>query len=296
MGIERKIGGLGVKILLTGGTGQVGWELQRALLPLGEVVAPSRATLDLAQPDTILQMVREVKPDGIINPAAYTAVDLAESEPDRAHLINGLAPAILAEEAQKLGAWLIHYSTDYVFDGAGTSPYLPTDRTNPLGVYGKTKRLGEIGIEQVGGDYLILRTAWVYGLMGKNFLRTILRLGREREELKIVNDQTGSPTWSRLIAEATAQILPQIKDHRGIFHLTAGGSTTWYGFCRAILELDPDRDQQKVRSVTPIFTAEYPTPAQRPSYSVLDCTSLIKAFNLYLPPWQSVLALALNGT
>lgn len=282
-----------MKILLTGGTGQVGWELQRALLPLAEVAAPPRAILDLAKPDTIVKAVREVKPDGIINAGAYTAVDLAESEPDLAHLVNGLAPAILAEEAQKLGAWLIHYSTDYVFDGASTTPYLPHDRTNPLGVYGKTKRLGEIGIEQVGGNYLILRTAWVYGLRGKNFLRTILRLGREREELKIVDDQTGSPTWSCLIAEVTAQICPQVQDHRGIFHLTAAGSTTWYGFCRAILQLDPNRAEQIVRSVLPISTAEYPTPAQRPSYSVLDCSSLMDEFNLYLPTWQEALALAM---
>lgn len=293
MGVERKTGGVGVKILLTGATGQVGWELHRALLPLGRVIAPGRDILDLAEPDTIVNLVRELKPDGIINPGAYTAVDLAESEPDRAHQINGLAPGILAEEAQKLGAWLIHYSTDYVFDGSSSTPYLPTDRANPLGVYGKTKRAGEIEIEAVGGDYLILRTAWVYGTRGKNFLRTILRLGRERQELKIVNDQTGSPTWSRLIAQATAQIVPQIKGVRGIYHLTTAGSTTWYDFAREILRLDPGRLQQIVENIRPITTAEYPTPASRPSYSVLNCDSLVQEFDLYLPSWQEVLALAM---
>ncbi len=283
-----------MRFLLTGGTGQVGWELRRALLPLGEVIAPPRTLLDLADPDQIVQVVRAIKPDVIINPGAYTAVDLAESEPDRAHLVNATAPGILAEEAQQLGAWLIHYSTDYVFDGSATTPYLPTDRTNPLGVYGKTKRLGELAIEAVGGHYLILRTAWVYGLRGKNFLRTILRLAREREELKIVDDQRGSPTWSRLIAEVTAQIIPRLTE--GIFHLTAGGHTTWYGFAQAILRLDPQREQQIVKTIRSITTAEYPTPAQRPSYSVLDCRSLIEEFKVYLPDWEEVLTLAMDGT
>ncbi len=282
-----------MKILLTGATGQVGWELQRALLPLGQVIAPGRDIFDLAEPDKMVNFIRELKPDGIVNPGAYTAVDLAETEPDRAHQVNAVAPGILAEEAQRLGAWLIHYSTDYVFDGQSSTPYLPDDRTNPLGVYGKSKRAGELAIGLVGGNYLILRTAWVYGMRGKNFLRTILRLARERQELKIVCDQTGSPTWSRLIAEVTAQIVPQVKGIQGIFHLTAAGSTTWYDFAQAILRLDPDRGQQIVQTVSPIPTAEYPTPARRPSYSVLDCNSLVTQFNLYLPNWQETLALAM---
>lgn len=282
-----------MKILLTGATGQVGWELQRALLPLGQVIAPGRDIFDLAEPDKMVNFIRELKPDGIVNPGAYTAVDLAETEPDRAHQVNAVAPGILAEEAQRLGGWLIHYSTDYVFDGQSSTPYLPDDRTNPLGVYGKSKRAGELAIGLVGGNYLILRTAWVYGMRGKNFLRTILRLARERQELKIVCDQTGSPTWSRLIAEVTAQIVPQIKGIQGIFHLTAAGSTTWYDFAQAILRLDPDRGQQIVQTVSPIPTAEYPTPARRPSYSVLDCNSLVTQFNLYLPNWQETLALAM---
>ncbi len=282
-----------MKILLTGATGQVGWELQRALLPLGQVIAPGRDIFDLAEPDKMVNFIRELKPDGIVNPGAYTAVDLAETEPDRAHQVNAVAPGILAEEAQRLGAWLIHYSTDYVFDGQSSTPYLPDDRTNPLGVYGKSKRAGELAIGLVGGNYLILRTAWVYGMRGKNFLRTILRLARERRELKIVCDQIGSPTWSRLIAEVTAQIVPQVKGIQGIFHLTAAGSTTWYDFAQAILRLDPDRGQQIVQTVSPIPTAEYPTPARRPSYSVLDCNSLVTQFNLYLPNWQENLALAM---
>ncbi|MCA1903367.1 MAG: dTDP-4-dehydrorhamnose reductase [Cyanobacteria bacterium KgW148] len=282
-----------MKILLTGATGQVGWELQRALLPLGQVIAPGRDIFDLAEPDKMVNFIRELKPDGIVNPGAYTAVDLAETEPERAHQVNAVAPGILAEEAQRLGGWLIHYSTDYVFDGQSSTPYLPDDRTNPLGVYGKSKRAGELAIGLVGGNYLILRTAWVYGMRGKNFLRTILRLARERQELKIVCDQTGSPTWSRLIAEVTAQIVPQIKGIQGIFHLTAAGSTTWYDFAQAILRLDPDRGQQIVQTVSPIPTAEYPTPARRPSYSVLDCNSLVTQFNLYLPNWQETLALAM---
>ncbi|PLS67743.1 MAG: dTDP-4-dehydrorhamnose reductase [Cyanobacteria bacterium M5B4] len=282
-----------MKILLTGATGQVGWELQRALLPLGQVIAPGRDIFDLAEPDKMVNFIRELKPDGIVNPGAYTAVDLAETEPDRAHQVNAVAPGILAEEAQRLGAWFIHYSTDYVFDGQSSTPYLPDDRTNPLGVYGKSKRAGELAIGLVGSNYLILRTAWVYGMRGKNFLRTILRLARERQELKIVCDQTGSPTWSRLIAEVTAQIVPQIKGIQGIFHLTAAGSTTWYDFAQAILRLDPDRGQQIVQTVSPIPTAEYPTPARRPSYSVLDCNSLVTQFNLYLPNWQETLALAM---
>lgn len=282
-----------MKILLTGATGQVGWELQRALLPLGQVIAPGRDIFDLAEPDKMVNFIRELKPDGIVNPGAYTAVDLAETEPDRAHQVNAVAPGILAEEAQRLGAWFIHYSTDYVFDGQSSTPYLPDDRTNPLGVYGKSKRAGELAIGLVGSNYLILRTAWVYGMRGKNFLRTILQLARERQELKIVCDQTGSPTWSRLIAEVTAQIVPQIKGIQGIFHLTAAGSTTWYDFAQAILRLDPDRGQQIVQTVSPIPTAEYPTPARRPSYSVLDCNSLVTQFNLYLPNWQETLALAM---
>ncbi|MCS6959011.1 MAG: dTDP-4-dehydrorhamnose reductase [Pseudanabaenaceae cyanobacterium SKYGB_i_bin29] len=282
-----------MKILLTGVTGQVGWELQRSLLPLGEVIAPSRTQLDLADPDTIVHCLREIRPEGVINAAAYTAVDLAETEPDLAHRINAVAPGILAEECQRLGAWLIHYSTDYVFDGNSSVPYKPTDPTNPLGAYGKSKRAGELAIAAVGGQYLILRTAWVYGMRGKNFLRTILRLARERQQLRIVNDQVGSPTWSRVIAEVTAHIVPRVREQSGIFHLTCQGSTTWYDFACAILRFDPQRSEQVVTSVEPITTAEYPTPAQRPAYSVLDCSSLEEQFQVHLPPWQTALALAL---
>ncbi|MFN3361375.1 MAG: dTDP-4-dehydrorhamnose reductase [Pseudanabaenaceae cyanobacterium] len=282
-----------MRILLTGGTGQVGWELQRALLPLGEIIAPPRDQLDLANPDTILHCLRSIRPDGVINCAAYTAVDLAETEAELAYSINAVAPGILAEECLRLGAWLLHYSTDYVFDGQSRVPYKPTDRTNPLGAYGKSKRAGEIAIEAVGGQYLILRTAWVYGLRGKNFLRTILRLARERPQLRIVKDQEGSPTWSRVIAEVTAHIVPRIRQQTGIFHLTCQGSTTWYDFACAILRLDPNPSEQIVETVEAITTAAYPTPAQRPAYSVLDCSSLEEQFQVHLPPWQTALALAM---
>ena len=222
------------RILLTGKNGQVGWELQRTLAPLGEVVVLDRRQLDLSDPDQIRERVREISPDLIVNAAAYTAVDRAEAEPEPAMAVNGTAPGLLAEEAKRIGAAIIHYSTDYVFDGAKTTPYTEEDAPNPLNVYGRTKLAGEQAVQAAGVPHLILRTSWVYGMRGKNFLLTILRLAREREELKIVDDQIGAPTWSRTIAEATAQILTSgawpVSGASGIYHLTASGSTSWYGF------------------------------------------------------------------
>jgi dTDP-4-dehydrorhamnose reductase len=280
------------RILLTGRNGQVGWELQRTLAPLGEVVAVDRQVLDLSNPDSIRATIREIKPDLIVNPAAYTAVDKAESEPDLAMAVNGVAPGIMAEEAKKLGAALIHYSTDYVFDGRNATPYTEDDIPNPINVYGRTKLAGEDAIRAAGIPHLILRTSWVYGMRGKNFLLTIQRLARERDELKIVDDQIGAPTWSRMIAEATCQITAQLgsdlMDVSGIYNLTAGGLTSWHGFTREIL-----RNMQLATKLTPIPSTAYPLPAARPLYSLLSGNKLSTTFGLSLPVWDTSLALCL---
>lgn len=286
-----------MRILLTGMHGQVGWELMRTLAPLGEVVAVDRQTLDLSNPDSIRAIIREVKPGLIVNPAAYTAVDKAESEPELAMAVNGTAPGIMAEEAKLLGAAMVHYSTDYVFDGTKTSPYLEDDTPNPLNVYGKTKLAGEDAIRASGVPHLIFRTSWVYGARGRNFLLTVRRLAQEREELKIVADQLGAPTWSRMIAEATAQILaqrgPDLGEAGGLFHLTAAGQTSWHGFTQAILELAGNGDKPLPRLI-PFTTQEYPLPAARPLYSQLSNAKLIKTFGIGLPSWHSSLALCLG--
>jgi dTDP-4-dehydrorhamnose reductase len=290
-----------LKILLTGINGQVGWELQRTLMSLGEVIPAGREVMDLASPDSIRTAIRKFEPHLIVNPAAYTAVDKAELEPELAQAINGVAPGIMAEEAFRLGAAIVHFSTDYVFDGDRSTPYQETDATKPLGVYGKTKLAGEIAIQSVDVPHLILRTSWVYSRMGKNFLLTMLKLARERQELRIVSDQIGAPTWNRAIAEVTAQILAQgihnlpefLHDHSGIYHLSAGGVTSWHGFATAIFAADPQRSEQIVTSVLPISTADYPTPTRRPQYSLLDNTKLHNTFGLGLPNWQQSLQLAI---
>jgi dTDP-4-dehydrorhamnose reductase len=287
-----------VNILLTGVKGQVGWELQRSLASLGEVVAVDREDMDLADAAAIRTKVQEIAPRVIVNPAAYTAVDRAESEPERARLINAVAPGILAEAALRCGAILVHYSTDYVFDGSKDTAYLEDDAPHPLNVYGATKLAGEAAIRAAGVRHLILRTSWVYGLRGGNFLLTMQRLMRERTELKIVDDQIGAPTWSRLIAEATAQILAQClspargadrPEPWGTYHLTCGGETSWYGFAAAIAELGgyPTR-------LNPIPSSDYPTPARRPTNSRLDNAKLARVFGLRLPHWREALALCLD--
>ena len=289
-------------ILLTGGTGQVGWELQRTLAPLGRVVAPLRAELDLTRPDSLRAAVRGAGPGLIVNAAAHTAVDQAESEPELAMALNGEAPGILAEEAKRLGIPLVHYSTDYVFDGRKAQPYAESDAPNPVSVYGRTKLAGERAIQAVGAAHLILRTSWVYGARGKNFMRTILRLAREREQLNLVNDQIGAPTWSRLIAEATAAVLARhidpvqgmtLGERGGLYHLTCAGSTSWFGFASAIADGDPDRQAQKLRTLAPIPTSGYPTPARRPANSRLDCAALRQVFGIALPDWADALQLVL---
>lgn len=294
-----------MKILLTGVTGQVGWELQRTLMTLGEVIPVGRNVtntslrMDLAQPDTIRRVIREVEPDLIVNPAAYTAVDKAESEPELAMMVNGIAPGVIAEEAKRLGAAMVHYSTDYVFDGTAGVPYRESDLTNPQNVYGETKLAGEKAIQAVEVPHLIFRTSWVYGMRGKNFLLTMLKLGRERDELRVVDDQIGSPTWSRAIAEATGQVLSGngrnvsdfLIDKGGLYNLTTSGKTSWYGFARAIFENDVR--ERKLERLVAISSQEYPTPAKRPSYSLLDGGKLAETFGLVLPEWERCLELAM---
>jgi dTDP-4-dehydrorhamnose reductase len=243
--------------------------------------------------------VRETKPDIIINAAAYTAVDKAESEPEKAMKINGVAPGILAEEAKKLDALLVHYSTDYVFDGTKTEPYIETDAPNPLGAYGRTKLEGDRAVKASDADHLIFRLCWVYGARGQNFMLTMQRLAREREKLRVVGDQFGCPTWSRMIAETTALALKQALSgadrsvHNGEYHLAAGGHANWHEFASRIIELMPEAER-KCRAVEKITTPEYPTPAKRPAYSVLDCGKLQKTFGLRLPDWETSLRQVLD--
>ena len=275
------------KILLTGANGQVGWELARSLAPLGEVIARNRATLDLTDSAAVAVAIKEVRPDIVVNAAAYTAVDQAEREPDLAMKINAEAPAVMAEAAQKLGSLLVHYSTDYVFDGVKQGAYTEEDMPNPLGIYGRSKLAGEQAIQLSGCRHLIFRTSWVYGLRGKNFLRTIQRLAGERNELSIVDDQVGAPTWSRMIAKATALAL-RCDPESGIYHLTAAGATSWHGFAKAILEA-----QQWGGKLTAISTDDYPLPAKRPANSRLNNAKLASALDLHLPDWHRALRLCL---
>jgi dTDP-4-dehydrorhamnose reductase len=291
----------GRRILLLGGDGQVAWELRRALAPLGEVVAVGRRTtphaLDLERPADIGPLVEALRPDWIVNAAAYTAVDKAETEALTAMAVNATAPGRLAEAAGRVGALLVHYSTDYVFDGTASRPYREDDTPNPQGVYGLSKLQGEEAIARGGCDWLILRTAWVYGARGHNFLRTIRRLAREREELRIVADQRGAPTWSRHIAEATAQLLARLGDDRaawqrstGVYHLTSAGEATWHDFAIAIVEHQRGHEAIACQRLSAIATADYPTPAKRPAYSVLDNGRLATTFGLRLPDWREALA------
>lgn len=295
-----------MRILLTGAQGQVGFESHRALATLGEVVACDRRELDLSQPEQIRAKLRELKPHLVVNAAAYTAVDKAETEVDLAEAINATAPAVMAEECRKLNAALIHYSTDYVFDGTAVQPYREDDVPNPLGSYGASKLRGEQAVRASGACHLILRTGWVYGMRGKNFLLTIQRLAHEREELAIVNDQTGAPTWSRNIAEATAQIVSWCNGSGqplneilqivgGTYHLTSQGQTTWYDFANVLLKMSEGHKPRKLQRVRAITTAEYGLPAARPLYSVLDGSKLNAVFGIRLPAWEQALRLALES-
>lgn len=282
------------KILLFGKVGQVGWELRRTLAPMSVVTCVDYPDVDFTAPDSIRRHIAAAAPDIIINAAAYTAVDKAETETALATKINADAPGIMAEEAQRRGALLVHYSTDYVFDGSKTTPYVETDAPNPLGAYGRTKLAGDEAIRRAGCDHLIFRLCWVYGARGANFMLTMQRLAREREKLRVVGDQVGSPTWSRMIAETTAHALRFVRspsDARalsGTYHLAASGHTSWHGFASAIIDLMPP-ETRKCRDVEAITSAEYPTPTKRPAYSILSCAKLEHTFNLRLPDWHDSL-------
>jgi dTDP-4-dehydrorhamnose reductase len=287
-------------ILLTGVNGQVGFELARTLQGLGKVVALERSALDLADLEQVRRVVREVKPGLIVNPAAHTAVDKAETDIDAVMRLNAEAPGVLAEEAKRLGAALVHYSTDYVFDGTKAGAYVETDAVNPQNVYGKSKLAGEQAIAQSGCAHLIFRTSWVYGARGKNFLLTMLRLGAERDELSVVADQYGAPTWSNTIAALSANVLAQAvapnqsdwwEKHSGVYHLTASGSTSWHGFAEAIFEYS---QLERKPTVKPIPAASYPTPATRPSNSRMSNDKLAASFGVRAPDWRDALRLCMS--
>ena len=286
-----------MKILLLGKDGQVGWELQRSLAPLGELVALGRRGEhglcgDLADLKGLEQTVRQLRPDVIVNAAAHTAVDRAESEPDLAHTLNALAPGVLAQEAKALGAWLVHYSTDYVFDGSGSTPWLETDAVAPLSVYGRTKLEGEQRIQASGCKQLIFRTSWVYAARGGNFAKTMLRLAQERESLNVIDDQWGAPTGADLIADVTAHAIRQVlgrPQDAGLYHLVAQGETTWNAYARYVLEQARQVQPEiaiKAHAVQPVPSSAFPMPAQRPHNSRLDTHKLQSTFGLQLPSWQ----------
>lgn len=299
------------KILLTGKTGQIGSELHNLLPQLGEVIALDRQELDLANPEKIRNVVRSISPHIIVNAAAYTAVDQAETDEATASAVNADAPGILGEEAQRLGALLVHYSTDYVFDGAKRLPYIEEDLPNPKNTYGRTKLEGEHAIQQSGAAHLIFRTSWIYSRRGRNFLLTVSRLATRQKELRIVQDQIGSPTWSREVAAATSKVLSQLcaagrasidLKESGIYHMTAAGETSWYAFAKAIIEESSgfaegpswfataaQRQPIIAQHICPIATAEYPTPARRPAYSVLSNARLAAAFGVRLSDWRAQL-------
>jgi dTDP-4-dehydrorhamnose reductase len=287
------------KILLIGKNGQVGWELWRTLAPLGEITAVDYPEINFTDAASLRRLVSESRANVIVNAAAYTAVDKAESETEVCQQINGIAPGILASETKKCGALLVHYSTDYVFDGKKTSPYVETDTPNPLGAYGRSKLAGDESVQASGADHLIFRLCWVYGARGQNFMLTMQRLAREHETLSVVCDQFGCPTWSRMIAEATALALMRVltsadrPKFKGVYHLAAGGQTNWHRFASRIIEQMPEAER-KCRKVEAISTADYPTPAPRPAYSVLDCSKLKQTFGLRLPDWETSLRHILN--
>jgi dTDP-4-dehydrorhamnose reductase len=285
-----------MKILLFGKNGQVGWELQRSLAPLGELVALDSHSQELCGDftdlDGIARTVRSVAPDVIVNAAAHTAVDKAESEAELAHTLNALAPGVLAQQAKQLGAWLIHYSTDYVFDGSGAKPWLETDATGPLSVYGSTKLEGEQLIQQSGCKHLIFRTSWVYGARGGNFAKTMLRLAKERDSLSVIDDQFGAPTGADLLADVTAHAIRAARQRTelsGLYHVVAGGVTSWHGYASFVIDLARQAGvplKVATDAIKPVPTTAYPTPARRPLNSRMDTGKLQRSFDLNLPEWQ----------
>jgi dTDP-4-dehydrorhamnose reductase len=292
----------GERILLTGATGQVGGELWKTLKSLGDVVAPERATMDLANAASVRETIRAVRPRWIVNPGAYTAVDKAESEPELAYAINAEAVRVIGEEARALGAGVIHFSTDYVFDGLGNKPYAETDATGPVSVYGASKLAGEKALGESGAGHMIFRTSWVYGTRGKNFLLTILKLARERETLRIVADQHGAPTWSRDLARMTAHVIERfeaaqttgfkaaLQDASGVYHAAGGGETTWFEFAAEALQLRYEMEPGvRLAAVEAIPTDQYPTPAKRPLNSRLNCSKLMQRFGWTMMDWRNSL-------
>lgn len=284
-----------MKILLIGKTGQLGWELHRAVAPLGEVVAVDYPEIDLANADSIANLVRQTAPNLILNPAAYTAVDRAESEPALAMAINGVAPGLLAELAREMNAGLVHYSTDYVFDGTKGTSYVETDLPNPLNVYGRTKLAGDLAVEQVAGAYWIFRTSWVYSLRRDSFLKKVWGWARQHPTLRIVTDQVGSPTWARMLAQVTALALAgknplgTIEQTKGVYHVAGAGAASRFEWAQAILARDPHPEEQILKELLPALSVDFPTPAQRPLYSALDCSRFEQVFGLRLPEWRETL-------
>jgi dTDP-4-dehydrorhamnose reductase len=291
-----------MQILLFGRVGQLGWELQRSLAPLGQVTTLDYPEVNFADLDGLLQAVRAIRPQVILNAAAYTAVDRAESEPDLAMAVNAAAPAALAGEARKMGSALIHYSTEYVFDGRKGEPYVETDEPNPLNMYGMSKLEGERLVQQAGGSYLVLRTSWVFSNRQGGFVNKVLEWSRKQRTLRIVSDQVGNPTWCRMLAETTAQLLAMgradpagfLAPHSGLYHLAGSGHATRLEWAEEILRCDPRAEEQVTEKILPAQTAEFPSPATRPLFSPLNCDKFSRVFGLCLPPWQQALRLALE--
>jgi dTDP-4-dehydrorhamnose reductase len=291
-----------MRILLLGNTGQLGWELERTLAPLGEVIALDYPQINLVEADSIRHTVQSVAPQVIVNATGYTAVDRAETEPDQAAAINAHAPGILADAAHRLGAALIHYSTDYVFDGTKGRPYIETDIPNPLGIYAQTKLAGEQAVQQVGGSFLILRLSWMYSLRRDSFVTKILQWARQQPILRVVTDQIGNPIWARMAAEATAQILamggkdvvPWLMERKDLYHFVGPDHASRYEWAQAILRLEPHGEEQVVEQVLPALTVDFPTPARRPLFSALNSVRLTRTFGLRLPMWEDALKMAME--
>lgn len=292
-----------MRILLLGKVGQLGWELNRCLQPLGEIFAVDYPEIDLTKPKDLRERIRAINPQVIINATAYTAVDRAENEANLARAINAIGSAVIAEEAVLLGAAMIHYSTDYVFDGKKGAPYVETDTPQPLNVYGKTKLEGEQAIQSIGGAYLIFRTAWVYSTHRESFVYKVLHWARQKTTLEIVDDQISNPTWARALAEITALLLARsennpvswLGERRGLYHLAGAGYTSRYEWARAILRLDQKPDEQLTKQVAPVATSRFPTPAERPLFSALDCSRFEGVFGVRLPAWDLALELAMDA-
>ena len=288
-----------MRIFILAENGQLGWELCRTLAPLGEIIAVDYPKIDLERPETVCELIREIKPALVVNAAAYTAVDLAETERERAAKINALAPGLLAEECNRLGAMFFHYSTDYVFDGTKGSPYIESDTPNPLSVYGRSKLEGEQLVRKAGGAHLIFRTSWVYSMRGQGgFISKVMQWSRRQETLRMVTDQIGNPTWARMLAEVAAQIAVRgqkyVAERSGLYHLAGSGFTSRLEWTKMILELDPNKQEQITKEILPALTADFPTPAERPLFSALDCSKFESTFDLKLPGWQSALKLAMQ--